>query len=141
MFSATCAECGKPCEVPFRPTGDKPVFCSYCFGKNRANESAGGRDGGKTFAPRQDFQKKDFGSQSSRSDLNVLNVGQTADLKKQIETLSAKVDVLIAMITNGANIPAKVPTAEKTTEKAPEKTEIKAQKKVTSAKKSPSKKK
>ncbi len=35
MFSATCAECAKPCEVPFRPNGDKPVFCSYCFNKNK----------------------------------------------------------------------------------------------------------
>jgi len=33
MHRATCAECGKPCEVPFKPSGDKPVFCSNCFGK------------------------------------------------------------------------------------------------------------
>ncbi len=33
MFKATCSECGDSCEVPFRPTGDKPVFCSNCFGQ------------------------------------------------------------------------------------------------------------
>lgn len=33
MFRATCAECGKKCEVPFKPSGDKPVYCSDCFGK------------------------------------------------------------------------------------------------------------
>lgn len=32
MFAATCAECGERCEVPFRPSGDKPVLCSNCFG-------------------------------------------------------------------------------------------------------------
>ena len=31
MHSAICASCGKPCEVPFRPSGDKPVYCRDCF--------------------------------------------------------------------------------------------------------------
>ncbi len=26
MHSAVCDDCGKRCEVPFRPTGDKPIF-------------------------------------------------------------------------------------------------------------------
>ena len=33
MHKVTCANCHKQCEVPFRPTGDKPVFCSDCFRK------------------------------------------------------------------------------------------------------------
>lgn len=28
---ATCDACGSSCEVPFRPTGEKPVYCSSCF--------------------------------------------------------------------------------------------------------------
>ncbi|MCX6745623.1 MAG: hypothetical protein NTX00_01230 [Candidatus Parcubacteria bacterium] len=31
MHEAICAECGQKCEVPFRPSGDKPVYCSNCF--------------------------------------------------------------------------------------------------------------
>ncbi len=31
MFSAVCAECGKPCQVPFEPRNDRPVYCSDCF--------------------------------------------------------------------------------------------------------------
>lgn len=31
MFTATCATCGKPAQVPFRPTGDKPVYCRDCY--------------------------------------------------------------------------------------------------------------
>ena len=34
MYEATCAKCGKRCQVPFRPTGSKPVFCDDCFRQN-----------------------------------------------------------------------------------------------------------
>ncbi len=37
MFTATCAECGKEAQVPFEPRGDKPVYCSDCYRKVRAN--------------------------------------------------------------------------------------------------------
>lgn len=32
---AVCAKCGKDCQVPFKPTGDKPVYCSACFSTQR----------------------------------------------------------------------------------------------------------
>ncbi len=35
MFPVTCADCGKQTEVPFEPRGDKPVYCSDCYRKNR----------------------------------------------------------------------------------------------------------
>jgi len=35
MFPAVCAECGKDTEVPFEPRGDRPVYCSDCYRKNR----------------------------------------------------------------------------------------------------------
>ncbi|HET7168822.1 MAG TPA: CxxC-x17-CxxC domain-containing protein [Candidatus Limnocylindrales bacterium] len=31
MFAATCSNCGKEAQVPFRPTSGKPVYCSDCF--------------------------------------------------------------------------------------------------------------
>lgn len=31
MFTTTCSACGKPATVPFRPSGDKPVYCSDCY--------------------------------------------------------------------------------------------------------------
>ena len=34
MFSAVCAECGAETEVPFRPSGNRPVYCRDCFRKN-----------------------------------------------------------------------------------------------------------
>jgi len=60
MYQAVCAECGKECEVPFQPTGDKPVYCSTCFGNKGGNERrSGGRDGGRDFgrSGRSDFRE------------------------------------------------------------------------------------
>lgn len=34
MHQTTCSECQKECEVPFKPNGQKPVFCRDCFKKN-----------------------------------------------------------------------------------------------------------
>ena len=32
---AICAECHTECEVPFKPTGDRPVYCKECFAKRK----------------------------------------------------------------------------------------------------------
>jgi CxxC-x17-CxxC domain-containing protein len=42
MFSATCSSCGKEAQVPFQPSGDKPVYCSDCF-QQRGGRTGGGR--------------------------------------------------------------------------------------------------
>jgi len=47
MYQATCATCGKKCEVPFRPTGDRPVYCSACFDKSGGSSFS--RPGNKRF--------------------------------------------------------------------------------------------
>lgn len=36
MFPATCATCGQPTEVPFKPSGNRPVYCRDCFQSQRA---------------------------------------------------------------------------------------------------------
>lgn len=35
MHTAVCSECGGPAQVPFKPRGDKPVYCSSCFSTKR----------------------------------------------------------------------------------------------------------
>ncbi|MBT3582655.1 DNA-directed RNA polymerase [Candidatus Woesearchaeota archaeon] len=35
MHKATCSECKKECEVPFKPDPNKEVFCRDCFQKRR----------------------------------------------------------------------------------------------------------
>jgi CxxC-x17-CxxC domain-containing protein len=36
MFKATCSDCGGVAELPFNPSGDRPVYCRDCFGKRRS---------------------------------------------------------------------------------------------------------
>jgi CxxC-x17-CxxC domain-containing protein len=39
LYEAICADCHKVCEVPFRPTEARPVYCKDCF----AVRKSGGR--------------------------------------------------------------------------------------------------
>lgn len=36
LYEAVCADCSKVCEVPFKPSEDRPVFCKECFGRRKA---------------------------------------------------------------------------------------------------------
>ena len=49
MHTVICTKCGKRCEVPFRPTEGKPVYCIDCFRKSNNYESK-----------RPDSSKSDF---------------------------------------------------------------------------------
>ena len=35
MHKATCADCKNECEVPFKPTEGKPVYCRECYRNHR----------------------------------------------------------------------------------------------------------
>jgi len=40
MTKVICSLCGKECEVPFKPTSSKPVYCDECFAKiNKGNSN------------------------------------------------------------------------------------------------------
>lgn len=81
LHKATCSECGKECEVPFRPTGDRPIFCSDCFAKKRAD---GDLPPKREFHDRPSF-KGGPGHHPAPHD----------DLKKQIGELTVKIDRLV----------------------------------------------
>ncbi len=34
-----CADCNKECEVPFKPSGNRPVYCKECFPKHKEGSS------------------------------------------------------------------------------------------------------
>lgn len=36
LYQAVCADCCKRCEVPFKPSGDRPVYCPACFAIRKA---------------------------------------------------------------------------------------------------------
>lgn len=35
MHKATCVDCGNECEVPFKPTEGRDVYCRECYRKHR----------------------------------------------------------------------------------------------------------
>lgn len=35
MHKAICSECKQECQVPFKPTEGKPVYCKDCFMKKK----------------------------------------------------------------------------------------------------------
>lgn len=101
MFKATCAECGKPCEVPFRPSGERPVYCRDCFQavgpQNRGDrEDRGGHDSrGPSSFPKRDFAPRPFSptpQQGSGEDKRL------DDIKIQLSHITSKLDKLITML-------------------------------------------
>lgn len=76
MHSAVCSSCGKNCEVPFAPTGSKPVYCFDCFKK-----MGGGRDSRK-------FQDRG----QRRDDFRPQN-------NEQIEQINQKLDKILSILT------------------------------------------
>jgi CxxC-x17-CxxC domain-containing protein len=43
MFTAVCAECGTETQVPFQPSGDRPVYCRDCFQARKGGSPGGAR--------------------------------------------------------------------------------------------------
>ena len=39
MYAVVCFDCGKDTEIPFKPSGDRPVYCKECFAKRRAGST------------------------------------------------------------------------------------------------------
>jgi len=104
LFSATCSECGKRCEVPFRPSQDKPVYCSDCFGaKKNANEPRGSVSERPDYTklPREERPAR-HGKNRGRGDDGIV------DLKRQISALDLKLNRILDLI-NPAMPSTKVP--------------------------------
>lgn len=102
LYKATCSECGKSCEVPFRPSGEKPVFCSDCFNKKRdpSDTRGGKRDFNDRHAPRQEYSRP----ADPRAPYKPAPVN-TDDTKRALSEISMKLDRLIAAMEK-INIPA-----------------------------------
>ena len=39
LHKAVCADCHQDCEIPFKPSGERPVYCKPCFSKRKAANS------------------------------------------------------------------------------------------------------
>ncbi len=66
MHHATCNNCGKDCEVPFKPTGGKPIYCSNCFEKNQdGDQKKYGKERSDRKFTSRDSRKRSFGDRDS----------------------------------------------------------------------------
>ena len=74
MFKAVCAQCSKDCEVPFRPSGNKPVLCSYCFEDQKAGGGGGARPARRSERPSYSkdmpARSNDNSAQALREEIN-----------------------------------------------------------------------
>ena len=39
LYKAVCADCHQDCEIPFKPSGERPVYCKPCFSKRKTSQS------------------------------------------------------------------------------------------------------
>lgn len=53
-----CAECSKECEVPFKPSADRPVYCRECFAKRKGASSFGEKRNNSFSGGNQEFKPK-----------------------------------------------------------------------------------
>lgn len=89
MHSAQCNECGRSCEVPFKPNGRKPVLCNACF-------KLGGDTKPKSFGKnRHGDAPHRAGSYRERS------VTSSDDYNEQLKIINAKLDAIIEALEEG----------------------------------------
>ncbi|MEK7524617.1 MAG: CxxC-x17-CxxC domain-containing protein [Patescibacteria group bacterium] len=99
LHQAICSECNKECEVPFKPSGDKPVFCRKCF-KNRTDTSpreSNGAPFGRNNPSLAEARPggRDFGERSfSRPPMHA----PASISKEQFEILNSKLDKILNVL-------------------------------------------
>lgn len=83
MHKAVCAQCGKDCEVPFKPKDDRPVYCSDCFEKRRNEDGGSRRSDGRNFG---------------RPNFEGARAADNGQLMDQLKSLNAKLDKIISIL-------------------------------------------
>jgi len=94
MFKATCSDCNKACEVPFRPSGEKSVFCSDCFGRKQSEGNRGDDRRHDNARPRQQFEQRPVRPDAFRGQPD----NGLSDIKKQLANLEQKLNRILDII-------------------------------------------
>lgn len=90
LYQAICADCCKQCEVPFRPTPERPVYCKECFVKRKAGHIPQDPDKGgaihrpfkpEVLTPPEDLSKK--ASSSGRTTVSKNRKSKSKGAKKK----------------------------------------------------------
>jgi CxxC-x17-CxxC domain-containing protein len=124
MHKTTCDECKKSCEVPFRPSGDKPVYCSDCFSTKRDDGNRGGNRNFDNKTPRRDFNDRPNNSSTQQPIFSKV-VGSSDETKKQLAEINTKLDRLINAIEKLSQPKAEVKPVVKVLPVVVKKVEIK----------------
>lgn len=138
MFKTVCDSCHKDCEVPFRPTGDKPVYCRDCFGKNDGDDS---RSFNRTDSRGSDFRRDSRPQYDARparrEESSAPRDGGLEEMKRKLTILDTKLETILQMLKgNTGSHTEPVPTVKMkvvdldTTSKAAPKVAVKLEKKV-----------
>jgi len=85
MHKVICDKCGQSCEVPFKPTEGKPVYCSDCFRKDDAPRQE------SRFGSRREFRPK-HGSSESRQ--------ESDKLAAEFQQINAKLDKILEILNS-----------------------------------------
>lgn len=96
MFKTVCSSCGKECEVPFKPTNGKPVYCSECFDRISPRTDRPERSERNDRPRRDDKRSLSFQDGPRREDRPQT---PRVDYGAQFEMLNSKMDKLIALLT------------------------------------------
>lgn len=128
MFPAVCDNCGKDCEVPFRPSSDKPIYCSRCFEDvaPKRDSNRGSRD---SRPPRRDSYSSTDSSYKPKDTSSDIS-----QLKDQLSSISGKLDKLVRILTPVETEEIVEKVTEVKEEKKPKKVTKKATKKKVSKK-------
>lgn len=87
LHAAVCAECGKSCEVPFKPSGDRPIYCSNCFKSKK--------DGFTSQRPdNRNFSKPRFESPARPS----TPTNSSVPTSEQFAKLNTKLDKILSIL-------------------------------------------
>lgn len=99
MHEATCGDCGNSCEVPFKPTGNRPVFCNNCF-RQEGNVSRPERFSDR--APRFDrAERSDRREPGAFGDVRNGNKS-VEQLQVQVQKMNDKIDAILAILNKSA---------------------------------------
>lgn len=113
MFSAVCDDCGRNCEVPFRPTGARPVLCSSCFeAKNGPRPQRSARPDDNTRVRRFERDGSPIETREEKDNRNI------SMLRDEIMKLNEKMDKLVEALSapKAEEKPKKAKAAKKETE-------------------------
>ncbi len=86
MHRVVCDKCKESCEVPFKPTEDKPVYCRDCFRKEESPRQESRSGYGRS---RRDVRPRHESSESRHD-----------KLAEEFQQINAKLDKILEMLNN-----------------------------------------